>query len=142
MSINNRNLRSICHASLGTNNVAQAEIFYTPLLKVLDIELVCSYEHAVAYGKGYPEIWLQRPFDNQSATVGNGTHMGFVASSKKQVDDFYTLALIQGASCNGKPGARADYGEPYYGCFLLDLDGNRIEASYWDEALAAIVYKK
>jgi hypothetical protein len=112
------------------------------LLKLLDIELICEYEHAVAYGKGYPEVWLQRPFDNQSATVGNGTHMGFVASNKKQVDDFYALAIKLGASCNGKPGARLDYGEPYYGCFILDLDGNRIEASYWDETLAAVIYKK
>jgi catechol 2,3-dioxygenase-like lactoylglutathione lyase family enzyme len=141
MSINDRNLRSICHASLGTNNVARAKNFYTPLLKILGIEQVCDYNHAVAYGKGYPEIWLQQPFDNEPASVGNGTHIGFVASNKKQVVDFYTLAIKQGAICNGKPGARTDYGEPYYGCFVLDLDGNRIEASFWDEALAAIVYK-
>ena len=128
--------RTICHASVGTNNLSQAEKFYTPLLKILNIELVCQYEHAVAYGKGYPEFWVQIPFDKQTAVAGNGVHFGFVATSKKQVEQFYTLALSLGGQCNGKPGTRPDYGQPYYGCFIIDLDGNKIEASFWDVAMA------
>ena len=127
-----RNLRSICHASVGTNNLNSAIDFYEKLLKVLSIDKVCHYEKAAAFGKsGYPEFWVQLPFDENPMTVGNGTHFGFVATSKQQVDSFYSLALVLGGKCNGKPGARPDYGEPYYGCFILDLDGNKIEASYW-----------
>jgi len=138
---NDRNTRSICHASIGTNNVLQAESFYTPLLQTLSIDKVCQYEHAVAYGKGYPEFWVQIPFDHQSMSSGNGTHFGFVATSKKQVDEFYHCALKLGATCNGKPGERPDYGQPYYGCFVIDPDGHKIEASYWDEQLAEKIYK-
>lgn len=129
--IEHRRLRSICHASVGTNNLAQAQRFYTPVLATLAIELVSEYEHGVAYGKGYPEFWVQQPFDKMPAAAGNGVHFGFVALSSQQVDDFYQCAIALGGQCNGKPGPRAEYGEPYYGCFIIDLDGNRIEASYW-----------
>lgn len=130
-AIEQRYVRSICHASIGTNNLEQAKAFYKPLLETLGINLVCDYEHAIAFGKGYPEFWVQIPFDKQVATSGNGVHFGFVATSKEQVDAFYHLAIKLGAKDNGKPGPRAEYGEPYYGCFVIDKDGNKIEASYW-----------
>jgi len=126
-----RNLRSICHASLGTNDVERAKLFYQPLLAILDIELVCDYQDAVAFGKGYPEFWLQLPFNKKEASSGNGVHFGFVATTRQQVDEFYKKALTLGAICNGKPGLRPEYGDKYYGCFVIDLDGNKIEACYW-----------
>ena len=93
---------------------------------------MCEYEHAVAFGKdGYPEFWIQIPFDKNSATNGNGVHFGFVATSKQQVDTFYHQALSLGAKDNGQPGLRPEYGDKYYGCFVTDLDGNKIEACYW-----------
>ena len=131
--IEHRKLRSICHASVGTAQLEKAVNFYEKLLAVLDIEKVCHYEKAAAFGKGYPEFWVQLPFNGLPATVGNGTHFGFVANSKQAVDDFYQQALTLGAVCNGKPSGRAEYGEPYYGCFVLDLDGNKIEASFWQQ---------
>ncbi|QOL26823.1 VOC family protein [Thalassotalea sp. LPB0316] len=131
MSVAGRISRSICHASLGTEQLEQAIAFYQTVLATLNIDKVAHYEHAAAFGKGYPEFWIQRPFDQGKASVGNGTHIGFVATSKTQVDEFHRQAISLGAVCNGAPGPRADYGEPYYGCFVLDLDGNRIEASYW-----------
>jgi len=124
--------RAICHASIGTNDLSNAKAFYQPLLSILDIELVSEYSHALAFGKGYPEFWIQIPFNKQPMSVGNGTHFGFVAKSKKQVDDFYLKALSLGGICNGQPGPRPDYGEPYYGCFIIDPEGHKIEASYWD----------
>lgn len=129
--IEHRRLRSICHASIGTNELVRSRAFYTPVLATLGIALVSEYEHAVAYGKGYPEFWLQQPFDQMLATTGNGVHFGFVALSKQQVDDFYQTAITLGGQCNGAPGSRPEYGEPYYGCFIIDLDGHKIEASYW-----------
>ena len=129
-----RNLRSICHASVGCSDVVKAKAFYQPLLATLDIELVCDYPDAVAFGKGYPEFWVQTPYDKQSVTSGNGVHFGFVATTKAQVDEFYRVALTLGAKDNGAPGPRKEYGEPYYGCFVIDLEGNKIEASYWHQA--------
>lgn len=132
--IENRNLRSICHASVGVSDLSVAKAFYLPLLAKLDIQLVCEYEHALAFGKGYPEFWLQYPFDKKTATAGNGVHFGFVASSKKQVDDFYQCAIAHGGIDNGQPGKRPGYGEPFYGCFVIDPFGNKIEACYWQVA--------
>ena len=86
--IEHRLLRSICHASIGTNDLKRAKAFYTPVLATLTIALVSEYEHAVTYGKGYPEFWLQQPYDKLPATPGNGVHFGFVALNKQQVDDF------------------------------------------------------
>lgn len=123
--------RSICHASIGTNDLVKAEQFYTPLLAILGIDKVSHYSEAIAYGKGYPEFWLQKPYDQQMANPGNGVHFGFVAISRKQVDDFYQCALQLGATDNGAPGPRAEYGDAYYGCFVIDPEGNKVEASYW-----------
>jgi catechol 2,3-dioxygenase-like lactoylglutathione lyase family enzyme len=131
--IEHRNLRSICHASIGTNNLHVATHFYTTLLKTLNIDLVSQYEKASAFGKGYPEFWVQQPFDDLPASVGNGTHFGFVATTRAQVDSFYQTAVSLGAKCNGQPGERGEYGALYYGCFVLDLDGNKIEACFWGE---------
>lgn len=125
--------QTFCHVSLGTNNLTQAIAFYDKVLTELGIVRVSTYEHAAAYGIGYPSFWIQVPYNKRAATVGNGTHIGFKATSKQQVNAFYNVAIELGAKCNGKPGGRPDYGNPYYGCFVEDLDGNRIEASFWDE---------
>lgn len=49
---------------------------------------------------------------------------------------FWDAALKAGAKGDGAPGGREHYGAPYYGCFLRDLDGHKIEATYWDEEFA------
>ena len=138
----NQQDKTICHLSIGTNSLAQATLFYDSVLATLDIERVTNHEHAVAYGKGYPTFWVQIPFDKQQATVANGSHIGFMALSKVQVDTFYLTAMKAGAKCNGKPGARPEYGEPYYGCFVIDPEGHKIEASFWDMELANKIYNK
>jgi catechol 2,3-dioxygenase-like lactoylglutathione lyase family enzyme len=125
---------------VGTNDFDRAVAFYDPLLATLGCRQLMSHPGAVAYGKVYPEFWVQTPYDGQPASVGNGFHVGFFAESKAQVDAFYQAALAQGAQDEGPPGARPDYGEPYYGCFVRDPDGHKIEATYWDMALADRLY--
>jgi len=49
------------------------------------------------------------------------------------VDAFYKKALELGGKDNGEPGPRAHYGQGYYGAFITDLDGNKIEAMHWTE---------
>ncbi len=55
-------------------------------------------------------------------------HIAFSASSRKMVDSFYEKSLGAGGKCNGAPGLRPHYHENYYGAFILDPDGNDIEA--------------
>ncbi|MDN3653400.1 VOC family protein [Thalassotalea ponticola] len=124
--------KTLCHISLGTNQLQRASKFYDVVLATLDIYRVTEHEQSVAYGKGYPTFWLQIPYDQGPATVGNGSHIGFMATSKEQVNEFYRVAIDAGAQCNGRPGPRPEYGDAYYGCFVIDLDGHRIEASFWD----------
>ena len=56
----------------------------------------------------------------------------FFANSKDEVHAFYDTALRLGGVDGGAPGYRPEYGEPYYGCFLFDPDGHKIEATFWD----------
>ncbi len=123
----------VSHLSIGTNRFDEAAAFYDRVLATLGIERKMSFPGAVAYGKAFPEFWVQLPYDGQPATVGNGFHIGFIAESPEAVRAFYDAALSAGASDEGPPGPRPDYGPQYYGCFVRDLDGHKIEATFWDE---------
>ena len=126
----------LSHISIGTNDFERATAFYDAVLATVGAKRVMEHPGAVAYGKQYPEFWVQIPLDGKSPTTGNGTHFGFTASSKKAVQAFYDAAIAAGASDDGKPGPRPLYGEPYYGCFVHDPDGHKIEAAFWDMELA------
>jgi catechol 2,3-dioxygenase-like lactoylglutathione lyase family enzyme len=124
----------ISHMSIGTNDFARACAFYDAVLASLGCRRLMEHPGAVAYGRKYPEFWVQTPIDGRPATVGNGTHFGFIATSKEAVHAFHAAALAAGARDDGAPGPRPHYGAPYYGCFVRDLDGHKIEAAFWDES--------
>lgn len=126
----------ISHVSVGTNRYAEARAFYEKVLATLGCRIIMEHPGATAFGKQFPEFWVQEPHDGKKAATGNGIHFGFMAGSKAEVDTFHKAAIAAGGSDDGKPGGRADYGEPYYGCFIRDLDGHKIEAAFWDEDLA------
>ena len=123
----------ISHVSIGTNQFERAVAFYDSVLATLGCKQMMAYPGAVAYGRAFPEFWVQTPFDGRPATLGNGTHFGFVANSKEAVHAFHAAALAAGGTDDGAPGPRADYTDAYYGCFVRDLDGHKIEATYWNE---------
>jgi catechol 2,3-dioxygenase-like lactoylglutathione lyase family enzyme len=134
MSDDNPSIMS--HVSIGTNDFAASVKFYDRALEALGAKRVLEHPGAVAYGKLYPEFWVQTPIDGKPAIVGNGTHFGFVAANKQAVDLFYRAALAAGAKDEGPPGPRQEYGAPYYGCFVRDPDGHKIEAAFWDFTMA------
>ncbi|WP_076592340.1 VOC family protein [Herminiimonas arsenitoxidans] len=136
----NENPSIISHVSIGTNQFDKARAFYDAVLPALNIKVIMEHPGAVAYGRLYPEFWVQTPHDGKPASLGNGFHMGFGAANKEQVHAFYDAALAAGASCDGPPGPRPLYGDPYYGCFVRDLDGHKIEAAYWDTELSMKLY--
>jgi catechol 2,3-dioxygenase-like lactoylglutathione lyase family enzyme len=126
----------LSHVSIGTNDHPRATAFYDEVLATLGIRRVLEHPGAVAYGRQFPEFWVQTPFNGERASVGNGSHFGFIATSREAVHAFYDTAVRAGARGDGAPGPRPHYGAPYYGCFLHDLDGHKIEAAFWDETLA------
>ena len=119
------------HVSVGVHNVERAARFYDPVLKTLGYRRVMEFlPHAIGYGESRerPEFWIQLPHNQQPPTSGNGAHVAFLAKSRQVVGKFHEAALKQGGSNNGEPGPRPDYGPSYYGAFIYDLDGNKIEA--------------
>ncbi len=133
------------HVSVGVRDVARAATFYDPVLKALGYKRVMDYSPgAIAYGESRdkPEFWIGLPHDQGLPSVGNGTHVGFTAKSKAAVNKFHDAALKAGGSNNGEPGPRPDYGPAYYGAFIYDLDGNKIEATFWTAPPAAKAAKK
>ena len=118
------------HVSVGVSDVERAAKFYDAVLGALGYKRVMEFmPYAVGYGEDSPEFWVQLPHNRSAATVGNGVHVGFVARSKAQVNKFHEVALAHGGSNNGEPGPRPDYGPEYYGAFIFDLDGNKLEAT-------------
>ena len=126
----------LSHISIGTNDFERAVGFYDKVLPTLGCKRIMEHPGAVAYGKQFPEFWVQIPIDGKSATTGNGTHFGFIAPTKEAVHAFHEAALAAGGEDDGAPGPRPLYGEPYYGCFVRDLDGQKVEAAFWYMELA------
>lgn len=118
------------HVSIGVADVERAAKFYDAVLGALGYKRVMEYmPYALAYGETVPSFWVGLPHDQKSADAGNGAHVGFAAHSKAAVDKFHATALAHGGSDNGAPGPRPDYGPDYYGAFVIDIDGNKIEAT-------------
>lgn len=123
----------LSHLSIGTNRFEEAVAFYDAVLPTLGIRRMMEHPGMVGWGKAYPEFWVNAPLDGKPASAGNGFHVGFVADSEEAVRRFYQAALAAGGTGDGEPGPRPEYSPAYYACFVRDLDGHKIEATFWDE---------
>jgi len=118
------------HVSVGVRDVERAAKFYDAVLGALGYKRVMEFlPYAVAYGDAQPSFWVQLPHNQQVATAGNGVHVSFIARTKEAVDSFHDAAMELGAQDAGEPGPRPDYSPDYYGAFVFDLDGNKLEAT-------------
>ncbi|MEM1112169.1 MAG: VOC family protein [Pseudomonadota bacterium] len=115
------------HVSVGVDDVTAAGEFYDAVLAPLGASRQFSEAFGIAYGKQFPEFWVQLPFDQASPTAGNGSHFAFIAPTRDAVDGFHRAGVSAGGTCDGPPGARP-YTPDYYAAFLLDPWGNKIEA--------------
>jgi len=120
------------HVSVGTADLARAAAFYDPVLATLGARRVLDEGFAIAYGKQFPEFWVGPPHDGGAPAPGNGVHFAFLAPSRAAVAAFHAAALAAGGSDDGAPGPRPHYGAEYYGAFVRDPDGNKIEAMVWE----------
>ncbi len=118
------------HVSVGVRDVERAAKFYDAVLAALGYRRVMEFlPYAVGYGDQHPSFWVQLPHDQKEASVGNGTHISFIARSKDAVHRFYGEAIAKGGADGGEPGPRPLYSADYYGAFVFDLDGNKLEAT-------------
>lgn len=112
------------HVTLRASDRAATERFYATVLPTLGIEGSYRLEHATAYGAFELEI-AQATAERPTST---GVHLGLRAPSSTAVDAFWAAGVDAGYRSDGEPGSRPQYAEDYYGAFLLDPDGNSIEA--------------
>ena len=113
------------HIGLKVKDLAASVRFYQAALDGLGHELCSSDASGAGFGpKGAPALWLYAA----PKSVTAGTHVAFRAGSKAAVDAFHKAGIKAGGRENGKPGLRADYSPNYYAAFLLDPDGNNVEA--------------
>ena len=123
---------AISHVTLGSNDMERARAFYDGLLAVIGAERIFTLPHATAYGlpgTQKPAVLLCPAHDGRPATWGNGTHVALLAPSRAAVDAFHATALKLGSRDEGAPGPRPRYGPSYYGAYVRDLDGNKLQAA-------------
>ena len=119
------------HIGFRVSDFDRAKAFYTAALKPLGIALIMEvtaeqtgdYAHAGFGAEGKPFFWI-----GQGKKPASDVHVAFTVQSRADVDAFHRAALDAGGKDNGPPGLRPHYHPDYYGAFVLDLDGNNIEA--------------
>jgi catechol 2,3-dioxygenase-like lactoylglutathione lyase family enzyme len=123
------------HTGFVVSDLARARRFYDAIARPLGLGSKDINPEAFLLGRGpgqVPYLWIgtTRPsYWAEGSRPGlNQMHVAFVAPTRNAVDEFYTAAIAAGGRDNGPPGPR--YGGQYYGAFVLDPDGNNIEACY------------
>ncbi len=124
------------HVSIVVADFDRAKAFYTAALAPLGYALQMEFGKAAGFGRhGKPSFWIgaagegHPEFWSASHRAGAAPiHVAFVAESRADVDAFYRAAIEAGARDFGAPGPRPHYHPDYYGAFVLDADGNNVEA--------------
>lgn len=120
----------IAHISVPVKNYNKAKEFYKAVLAPAGYKMTQDHPEWEAGGfmeGGHTSFWIVQ---KEKMTP---IHVAVIAPSKEAVQEFYEKALAAGATDNGAPGFRTDYGPDYYAGFVLDPDGNNLEACFFGE---------
>jgi catechol 2,3-dioxygenase-like lactoylglutathione lyase family enzyme len=112
------------HVGVPVSDFERSKRFYAQALSPLGYELIMEPSvSAAGFGqRGKPDFWIGQ------GQTGRAFHIAFAAEDRVTVDTFYEEAIAAGGRDNGGPGLRPQYHASYYGAFVLDPDGNNIEA--------------
>jgi len=113
----------IDHVKLIVSDYETSKRFFEQALGPLGYRVVFEAE-----GLGYFADANGLDFGVGVGEPGGGTHVGFAVGDTATVHAFYEAALAAGGRDNGAPGLRPEYAADYYSAYVLDLDGNNIEA--------------
>jgi catechol 2,3-dioxygenase-like lactoylglutathione lyase family enzyme len=120
----------IAHTTLPVSNYSKSKAFYSDVLSTIGYRNNMEYGKSAGFNDGKnTDFWISE----EKSVVP--THLAFEASSRKKVEAFHKAALAAGAKDNGAPGYR-DYSPGYFAAFVIDLDGNNIEAVWYDPSKA------
>ena len=118
----------IDHMTLRVAEIDATKAFYEKSLAPLGYGPALEMEHDGVRMLGYAHSGKYDTWFVNSRPVSGPTHICWCADSRATVDAFYAAALAAGGKDNGAPGLRPHYHEHYYGAFVLDPDGNNVEA--------------
>jgi catechol 2,3-dioxygenase-like lactoylglutathione lyase family enzyme len=126
----------IDHFSLSVKDYDQSLKFYDEILKTLGYERIMSFDipegKFAGYGKDQkPSFWISASGRvDEDVGRARGVHCAFLAPNIAAIHDWYQKALELGGQDNGAPGVRPEYHPGYYGAFVVDPNGWRIEACF------------
>jgi catechol 2,3-dioxygenase-like lactoylglutathione lyase family enzyme len=112
----------IDHTSLLVSDIAKSKAFFSAALAPLGYKVMADFGEAVGLGSDRPDFWIGR-----GSSVGK-VHVAFASPTRALVKAFYDAAIAAGGKDDGAPGLRPQYHKDYFGAFVLDPDGNNIEA--------------
>jgi catechol 2,3-dioxygenase-like lactoylglutathione lyase family enzyme len=118
----------IDHVSVGVSNLERAARFYEAVLAPLGLSRLVTRPATVGFGKSYPEFWINLRAAMAPVAPESGSHVCLRAKSAGEVDAFHVAALNAGGRSDGAPGLRPHDRVRYYAAFVIDPDGNRVEA--------------
>lgn len=117
------------HVTLGTNDFACAEPFWKAVMAELGHPVFLERPGGIAFGEAVgPKLFVGPAFDGKPAISGNGTHVAFIVKDRATVDAFHAAALAHDGTDEGAPGLRPHYHQNYYGAYVRDPDGNKLQA--------------
>lgn len=117
----------IDHISIQVRDLSASRTYYMSVLKPLGFDILADRPATVGFGKRYPEFWLNARPDAAPLPPEIGSHVCLRAGSRDVVEAFHRIALANGAKDDGAPGTRQGQMTEYFGAFIRDPDGNRIE---------------
>lgn len=120
------------HVSLSVPSIDAARAFYDAVMAALGVAKVYDRADALGYGVRCNAIEdfhsCIAVYQSSEANLDSKRHWCFKATTRVQVRTFYSAGLAHGGKDDGPPGLRPQYHQHYYGAFLLDPFGNRVEA--------------
>jgi catechol 2,3-dioxygenase-like lactoylglutathione lyase family enzyme len=118
----------IDHVSVGVSDLDRSARFYEAALAPLGLTRLVTRPATIGFGKTYPEFWINLRRGMPRVPPESGVHICLRAKSTADVDAFHAAALAAGGASDGAPGLRPHERVRYYAAFVVDADGNRIEA--------------
>ena len=122
----------IDHVSIAVADLAVSAALYERVLAPLGLVRLVTRPATIGFGKAYPEFWINFRSGMTPVAADGGSHICLRAKSTGEVDAFHAAALSGGGISDGRPGLRPHDRVRYYAAFVLDPDGNNIEAVWYD----------